>query len=126
MEINNIMVFDSFIHYIKHEFKLLKKNSIGETLIKCKQFIMAYLLCKMISEILDVKDMTGRFSLIFPLFTVSIENTMPKKIAHRSIELRTLCIIFEIVYKKKIRRGEKKAKRDKLYYVLKYAQHSKD
>lgn len=87
----------------------LRKTLFGETLIKCKQFIMAYLLCKMISEILDVKDMTGRLSLIFPLFTVSIENTMTKKVAHRSIKLRTLCIIFEIVYKKKIRRKEKKS-----------------
>lgn len=87
----------------------LRKTLFGETLIKCKQFIMAYLLCKMISEILDIKNMTGRLSLIFPSFTVSIENSMAKKIAHRSIKLRTLCIIFEIVYKKKQIRREKKS-----------------
>lgn len=34
----------------------------------------------MVSEILDIKNMTGRFSLIFPLFSICIKNTVTKKV----------------------------------------------
>lgn len=56
------------------------------------------LLCKLISEIFDIKNMTCGFALVFPFFTVSIENTATKKIIHGAMELGTLDVVIKVGY----------------------------
>jgi tRNA splicing ligase len=59
---------------------------------------MLYILCKMISEIFDVKDMTGSFTLIFPIFTIGVKDTITKQISERRMEFWTFDIILKVIY----------------------------
>jgi hypothetical protein len=42
--------------------------------------------------------MTCGFALVFPFFTVSIENTATKKIIHGAMELGTLDVVIKVGY----------------------------
>lgn len=43
-------------------------------------WLLDSLLCKVISEVLYIKDMTGSFTLVFPVVAIGIKDTVTKQI----------------------------------------------
>jgi hypothetical protein len=66
------------------------------------------LLCKLVSEIFNIKDMTSGFALVFPLLSIGIEDTVTKEIIHGTMEFRSLDVDIKIGYcykKKTVKKG---------------------
>lgn len=65
-------------------------------------FRLIDLLSELVSEVFYVEDMTSCFALVFPFFTVSIEDTASKEIHHGTMKFRSFNVVFKIVYIKRI------------------------
>lgn len=51
---------------------------------------------KVVTKVLDVKDIRSCLALIFPLFSIGIEDSMSEQVIHGAVERRALFVVFEI------------------------------
>lgn len=87
---------------------------------------MVYILSKLISKVFDIKDSACSFTLIFPFFTIGIEDTIAKEIHHTTMEFRTLDIIFEISYEENCLTTVYFLYKNLIFYSSRHVQHFGD
>lgn len=56
------------------------------------------LLGKVVAEVFDIKNVTGRLTLIFPNVAVGVENTMAEQVTGGLVQLGTFNVVFKIVF----------------------------
>lgn len=57
-----------------------------------------HLLCKLVTEVLDVEDMRSSLALVLPFVTISIKDTIAKQVVHRTMEIGSFDVVFKVTF----------------------------
>jgi hypothetical protein len=108
MEIDRLSILDQRIQDAGfHVIKLFNKHTGNQSIAGQLQFFqeeanVKYILGKVVSEVLDVENVSSGLALEFPFVTIGVEDTMTEQCVHAISESRTFLIVIEIGYKHKL------------------------